>query len=189
MIHLGDIAADRSDMLARFQATFGQDHWVHHSNGWTLIGVNPASFDTRPGSAQAAWLRETLDACTGPIGLFLHQAWFKALGSDVARATRRSLEALFEGHDLRFVALGHTQVHEHHAEGVRSDWLPSIAFVDSDAEQEGDGQRLVGLARLTLDRAGHHFELLEVSGIQGFDPADYVVEFSEAPAPRARAYA
>jgi hypothetical protein len=190
MIHLGEIAADRTDMLARFHAVFGQDNWVHRTNGWTLVGVNPASFDTKPGSAQVAWLRDTLDGCTGPIGLFLHEPWFKSLGSGVSRETRGSLEALFDGHDLRFVALGHThQVHEHHADGVGSDWLPSIAFVESDAEDEGDGPRLVGLARLTLDRTGHHFELVEVSGIQGFDPADYVVEFPEMPVARVRAYA
>ena len=185
MIHLGDIAADRTDMLARFRATFGQDNWVHVTNGWTLIGVNPASFDTASDSAQMAWLRGVLDECAGPIGLFLHESWFTSLGSGAPGETRRRLETLFDGHDLRFVAGGHVhQVREQHA----AEWLPSIAFVGPDAEREGAETRLVGVARLTLDSAGHRFEQVEVPGLPALDPADHLVEFF-VPAARDLAYA
>lgn len=185
MIHLGDIAADRADMLARFCATFGQDNWVHQTNGWTLIGVNPASFDTAADSAQMAWLRGVLAGCTGPIGLFLHEPWFASRNGGVSGETRRSLEALFYGYDLRFVAGGHVhRVRERHA----AEWLPSIAFVGSDAEQAGAETRLVGAARLTLDRAGHHFEQVEMRGFPALDLADHLVELS-VPAARDLAYA
>ncbi len=163
-------------MLVRFRATFGQDNWAHRSSGWTLIGVNPASFDTDPDSAQTAWLRDVLDESAGPIGLFLYKPWFEAAGGEVSRETRRTLEALFDGHDLRFVALGHVhQVHDRHSDGVGIDWLPSIAVVKADAA----GTRVAGLARLTLDPTGHRFDPRDVAGA-----ADCVVEFPKAPVVR-----
>lgn len=181
MIHLGDIAADRTDMLARFHATFGQDNWVHRTSGWTLIGVNPASFDTDPDSPQMAWLGGVLDASAGPIGLFLNKPWFKMVDGDVSRDTRRGLEALFDGHDLRFVAQGHVhQVNDRPADGIGIDWLPSVAVIEHGGTEDG-GARLAGLARLTLDRTGHRFDACDVVGM-----ADHVVEFPGVPAARAR---
>lgn len=183
MIHLGDIAADRTDMLARFHATFGQDNWVHRTSGWTLIGVNPASFDTDPNSPQMAWLGGVLDASAGPIGLFLNKPWFRTVDGDVSRDTRRGLEALFDGHDLRFVAQGHVhQVDDRRADGVGIDWLPTVASME-DSGSEG-GARLAGLARLTLDPAGHRFDACDVVGA-----ADRVVVVSGVPVGRELAHA
>jgi hypothetical protein len=175
MIHLGEMTADRTDMLARFHATFGQDHWAHRTSGWTLIGVNPAWFDTDPDGPQVAWLRDMLDGCTGPVGLFLHKPWFKVTDSAVSRDTRRALEALFDGHDLRFVAQGHVhQVHDRLGDDTGIDWLPSIASVEAD--MDAGGTQLASLARLTLDPSGHRFD--------AGDSADHVVAFPEVPAVR-----
>jgi hypothetical protein len=172
MIHLGEMTADRAHMLTRFHAAFGQDHWAHRTSGWMLIGVNPASFDTDPDSLQVAWLRDALEGFAGPVGLFLHKPWFKVTDSAVSRDTRRGLEALFDAHDLRFVAQGHVhQVHDRLGGDSGIDWLPSIASVEADAT----GARLVGLAWLTLDPTGHRFD--------AGDSGDHVVEF-KAPAAR-----
>jgi len=175
MIHLGEIAADRTEMLERFSATFGQDVWAHQTNGWTLVGLNPASFDTDPDSRQMAWLGAVLDTSSGPVGLFLHKPWFRTVDGDVSRETRRGIESLFDGHDLRFVAQGHVhQLHDRGAGGVDADWLPSIASVEASG---AEGARLAGLARLVLDPAGHRFD-----GGDMVSTADCVVEFPSAPA-------
>jgi hypothetical protein len=177
MIHLGDIAADRTEMLERFSATFGQDNWAHQTSGWTLVGVNPASFDTDPDSPQMAWLGAVLDASTGPVGLFLHKPWFKTVEGDVSRGTRRGIESLFDGHDLRFVAQGHVhQVHGRKADAAGIDWLPSIASIEA---SEDEGPRLTGLARLSLDPAGHRFHAGDMAVT-----ADCVVDFPGVPAAR-----
>lgn len=177
MIHLGEIAADRTEMLARFSATFGQDNWAHQTSGWTLVGVNPTSFDTHPDSPQMVWLGAVLDASTGPVGLFLHKPWFKTVDGDVSRDTRRGIESLFDGHDLRFVAQGHIhQLHDRKTDGVGIDWLPSVASVEA---SEDEGPRLTGLARLTLDQAGHRFDTGDVA-----TTADRVVDFTGVPARR-----
>ena len=177
MIHLGDIAADRTEMHERFSAIFGQDVWAHQTSGWTLVGLNPASFDTDPDSPQMAWLGAVLDASTGPVGLFLHKPWFRTVDGDVSRDTRRGIESLFDGHDLRFVAQGHVhQLHDRTARGVGADWLPSIASIELSGNE---GARLTGLARLAVDPAGHRFEGGDVRGA-----SDCVVEFHGASATR-----
>ncbi|MFA6116811.1 MAG: hypothetical protein WC729_22625 [Sphingomonas sp.] len=184
MIHLGDMVADRIDLLARFSATFGQDVWVHRTNGWTLIGLDAASFGKEAvNGLQTAWLRETLQGCDGPIGLFLHEPWFgDSAGREVPPAMRHHLEALFDGHDLCFVVKGYThQIQPHPADDIGTGWVPAIGFAVP-AAVEGDS-RLVGLARLTLDRDGHRFDYVEVPGMPRLDPAEYVTAFA-APARR-----
>ena len=171
MTHPGNPGPFPSDMSTRFSATFGLDHWVNRTNGWTLIGLNAPLFGTKKGEgAQVAWLRDTIEASTGPIGLFLHEAWFGPLKEDAGHdgrfaslETRRTLAALFDGHDLRFIASGHPyDLQEHHAYGAGAYWVPIIASVTADATRPGIGSRLTRLTRLTLNPQGHHFDHLEM---------------------------
>jgi len=178
MIHLDDMVADRIDMLARFHATFGQDAWLHRTNDWTLIGLDAASFgEEADNGPRTAWLRATLRDCDGPIGLFLHEPWFgNSAGREMSPALRRRLDALLEGHDLRFVVKGHThQIEAHPADEIGGGWVPSIGVVAPDTG--GGDRRLAGLARLTLDRDGYRFDHVEVPGLPGLRPADHVTAF------------
>lgn len=172
MTHPGNPGPFPADMSTRFSATFGLDHWVNRTNGWTLIGLNAALFRTKKGEgAQAAWLRNTIEASTGPIGLFLHEAWFGTSDEDAGHdgrfaslETRRTLAALFDGHDLRFIASGHPHdLQEHRAYGAGAYWVPIIASVTADAARPGIGSRLTRLTRLTLNSQGHYFDHLDLA--------------------------
>ena len=193
MTHPGNPGPFPSDMSTRFSATFGLDHWVNRTNGWTLIGLNAALFGTQKGKgAQVAWLRDTLDTSAGPIGLFLQEAWFGTLDEDAASdgryatlETRRTLATLFDGHDLRFIAGGHPyDLRDHHAYGAGADWVPIIASVTADATRPGVGTRLTRLTRLTLNPQGHHFDHFEMP-MAGNDAGNRAA----APAPSDIAYA
>lgn len=172
MTHPGNPNPFSSDMPTRFNATFGLDHWVNRTNGWTLIGLNAALFGTNKGKgAQSVWLRDTLEASGGPIGLFLHEAWFSTPDEDAGHdgryaslETRRTLASLFDGHDLRFIASGHPHgLQEHHGYGAGAYWVPVIASVTADDTRPGIGTRLTRLTRLTLNSQGHYFDHLDLA--------------------------
>jgi hypothetical protein len=168
-------------MQARFRAMFDADPWRHETDGWTLIGLNAGLFGTGGKSevVQSAWLGETLHDIAGPIGVFLHQPWFRDV-SDRAEPqdgsgqieTRQNAALAFAGHDLRFIASGHShQLRTLAGKGVDRSWAPA-AIAATDRMLERTGTKSVGFDVLTLTIDGRSFHHAGVPGNRRNDAAD-----------------
>jgi 3',5'-cyclic AMP phosphodiesterase CpdA len=169
--------------LNLYRATFGSDWWQFAIDRWTLIGLDAqllgrGSIDEE---AQAAWLIAALADVGGPIGLFLHKPLFRDGPADRSTHHRyvppdagAALLAMFAGHDLRFVASGHThQSRSFHSSGIEHVWVPSTAFVLPDAMQETIGVKEVAITVLTLDEWGHRFARIQPRGMLRHDLTDH----------------
>jgi 3',5'-cyclic AMP phosphodiesterase CpdA len=148
--------------LSRCTAAFGPDRWCLVVGGWTLIGVNAQLFGTS--SAEERVQREWLCGQArrlrrgDRVALFLHRPLLRPMG-DGPRPTGRYVHAesarwLLDGPlrgALRLVVSGHThQAMDFVASGVRHVWVPSSAFVISDALQGPVGHKTVGIGWLSL---------------------------------------
>jgi hypothetical protein len=148
--------------LARYKAAFGPDQWCLVAGGWTLIGLNAQLFgtDSVEERVQHEWLRghaRRLRRCDR-VALFLHRPVSRPIG-DASMPTGRYVHAesarwLLEGPlsgALRLIVNGHThQALDVIANGVRHVWVPSSAFVFSDALQRPIGRKTVGIGWLSL---------------------------------------
>lgn len=174
---------DRTDtaMQARFRAMFDADHWRHDTDGWTVIGLNARLFAIggKAEAVQSAWLREALCDVTGPIGVFLHQPWFR---DGIDRADRhdgcdqvemRQKATLgFAGHDLRFIASGHShQLRALAGRGADRCWSPS-AVAAADRMWKRDDPKSVGFGVLTLTIDGRSFHHVGAPANRQSDPAE-----------------
>ncbi|MCW6535430.1 metallophosphoesterase [Sphingomonas sp. MMSM24] len=169
--------------LGLFRTAFGADHWLYPAGDWALIGLNAQLFNTDSAeeTRQFDWLCGALAAVDGPIGLFLHKPWLRVALSDQERhpryvplEQRLALAEVLAGHDLRFVASGHThQLRRLAVDGVEHFWVPSTAFVVPDRMQEWIGEKIVGAAVLTLDGGDYRLDFQRVPGVAHRDLGDY----------------
>jgi 3',5'-cyclic AMP phosphodiesterase CpdA len=173
--------------LALYRRTFGPDYWLLKPAGWNLIGLNSLLMglgDTQE-AAQLEWLDQTLASLSGPIGLLLHKPLFRDGPEEnslhhryVPRPARDALLARFQGHELRFVASGHThQLRYHRVGSVEHVWVPSTAFILPDSLQERIGAKVVGLMTLTLSPDRCQFEFHTPQGMAARDLRNYGVVF------------
>lgn len=174
---------DRTDaaMQARFRTMFDADHWRHDTDGWTVIGLNARLLGTgeKAEAAQSAWLRKTLRDIAAPIGVFLHQPWFRDANDHADRRdgcdrveTRQQAALAFAGHDLRFIASGHShQLRALAAKGADRYWAPS-AITAADRMWQRDATRSVGFDMLTLTIDGRSFHHVGAPGNRRSAPAD-----------------
>ena len=191
---LAGAAASHADLLdgarlARFEALFGDEYWALEADGWTLIGLNAQRFGFGDAgeAAQFAWLGRALGAVRGPCGLFLHKPLFRTGWDDdllhpryAPLPSRRRLQALLSGVDLRFVVSGHThQWRRGLVDGVEHVWAPSCAFTIPDLMQEPIGEKRVGALILTLKDGGHSIELHRPEGLLDQDLADHPEVYPE----------
>ncbi|MES2095620.1 MAG: metallophosphoesterase [Pseudomonadota bacterium] len=169
--------------LSRFREAFGPDRWVYPADEWVLIGLNAQLFNTtsEEETRQFDWLCAALAEVTGPVGLFLHKPWLRDSLQDQERHPRYipfeqrvALAEVFLGHDLRFVASGHThQLRRLTDDGIEHFWVPSTSFVVPDAMQEWIGEKIVGAALLTLDGVGYALEFQRIPNARHLDLGDY----------------
>ncbi len=179
----GADAATDIARLGRYRAAFGADWWRFAIDRWTLIGLDAQLFGrgSVDEQVQAEWLHGALAVLRGPVGLFLHKPLFRDSPADrsthhryVPPGAAAALLARFAGHDLRFVASGHThQSRSFHSAGIEHVWLPSTAFVLPDAMQEAIGSKDVAMTVLTLDEWGHRFARISPDGMLRHDLADH----------------
>ncbi len=170
--------------LAEYRDLFGMDRWSIRAGEWLLIGLNAPLMATglAEEAIQLAWLEEALSQHAGPLGLFLHKPLFRDAPDEnivhtryVPLAARERLLRLLSGHDLRFVAAGHThQVRQIVVDGIEHVWAPSTAFILPDFRQERIGEKLVGVMLLEIDRGRHAFTHVIPAGMKSHD----LMEFS-----------
>jgi 3',5'-cyclic AMP phosphodiesterase CpdA len=175
--------------LAHFETLFDEERWSLEVDGWTLIGLNAQRFGFGEAgeAAQFAWLGRALGAARGPCGLFLHKPLFRTDWNDdlhhpryAPLPSRRRLQALLTGVDLRFVVSGHThQWRRGLVDGVEHVWAPSCAFTIPDLMQEPIGEKRVGALILTLKDGGHSIELHRPEGLLDQDLADHPEVYPE----------
>lgn len=151
---------------ARYRAAFGEDRWVRRVGDWALVGLDAQLL----GSASTdeaellCWLEaEPAIAEAGHVALFLHRPLGRPpldMGMPRGRyvpeaAARRLRQGRLLRSRLRLAASGHThQSLDFIADGVRIVWVPSCAFVISDAQQAPIGSKRVGFGWLTLGDGG-----------------------------------
>lgn len=150
MIHPGTIAAAGSDTISRiesahaalialaawlragpeidamrFRAVFGVDCWRHKLDGLTLIGLAPPLVESgRLEASHSVWLRRTLGASSGPIGLFIQRPWYR---DDIRGTLTCVLAETLAKHDLRFIASGESRhLQALAAQGADHAWMPAI---------------------------------------------------------------
>jgi len=171
------------ERLADYRRHFGRGHWCLEVEGWRLFGLNALLFATglAEEEAQFAWLAQVLDHGDGPVGIFVHKPLCRdSLDEDivhlryVAKPARQRLMAMLAGHDLRFVAAGHThQVRSHHRDGVEHVWVPSAAFTVPDFRQEWIGEKCVGVMTLELTANEHAFTHVIPAGLKAYNLLDF----------------
>lgn len=172
-----------SERLAEFRRLFGPDRWRIEAGGWRLLGLNALLFATVSAEeeAQFEWLTKTLGEGDGPVGVFLHKPLFRdSVDEDithlryVAKPARQRLMSVFAGHDVRFIAAGHThQLRRHHRDGIDHVWAPSMAFTVPDFRQERIGEKTVGLLALDLDASGARFTHVVPEGMNVYSLMDF----------------
>lgn len=148
--------------LSRYTAAFGPDRWCLVAGGWTLIGLNAQLFgtDSAEEHEQREWLRGHARRLRrgDRLALFLHRPLRRPIGDASmpigryvhAESARWLLDGPLRG-ALRLVVSGHThQAMDFVDSGVRHVWVPSSAFVMSDALQRRVGQKVVGIGWLSL---------------------------------------
>jgi predicted phosphodiesterase len=177
------------DRLTDYQRLFGADRWLVEAEGWRLIGLNASVFATGSSEeeAQFEWLAQALDQARGPVGLFLHKPLFRDSPHEdiahyryVAKTARLRLLSLLAGHDLRFVAAGHThQVRHHRVAGTDYLWVPSTAFTVPDFRQEWIGQKRVGVMTLNLAADAYEFAHIIPEGMTAYSLMDFPHIYAE----------
>ena len=182
--------------LAEYRALYGPDYWSFEAETWQIIGLNAQLFGTGHAeeARQFAWLEATLSHHRGPLGVLLHKPLFRNRPEDteahiryVPHRPRRRLLDLLAGHDLRFVASGHThQLRRHHVDGVEHVWAPSATFAIPDGMQERIGEKIVGVMLLELTPDGHRFTLEVPPGLRRLNLLDHPEAYPEVAAVRAR---
>jgi 3',5'-cyclic AMP phosphodiesterase CpdA len=171
------------ERLAEYRRLFGPDRWCVEAGGWRLIGLNALLLATELAEeeAQFEWLAQTLAQGEGPVGVFLHKPLFRDRADEdivhlryVAKSARDRLLSILSGHDLRFVAAGHThQSRLHDQAGVEHVWAPSAAFTVPDFRQERIGEKRVGVMMLGLDGDSHRFSLFAPAGLTAYSLMDF----------------
>lgn len=176
-VTIGELPADPlvPARMADFQRLFGPDRWHLKAGMWRLIGLNALVLGTgiAEEESQFAWLQQTLGTDEGPIGLFLHKPLFRDdPGEEIAhvrypaKPARQRLLSILSGHDVRFVAAGHThQMRRHYHAGIEHVWVPSTAFTVPDSRQERIGEKRVGIMTLELDADQHRFAFVAPHGL------------------------
>jgi 3',5'-cyclic AMP phosphodiesterase CpdA len=168
--------------LGQFRAAFGPDAWLHRHEGWTLLGLNAQVFGHAAAeAAQWAWLDQAQADIKGPLGLFIHKPLGHAgVAADddhpryVTPQGRRALAARFAGHDLRFVASGHShQALQAELDGITRLWVPSCAFTIPDGVQPRLGEKVVGLMTLELTDAALEAQVVTPPGVRQLDVMDH----------------
>jgi predicted phosphodiesterase len=169
--------------LEDFRRLFGPDRWCVEAEGWRLLGLNALLMATGSAEeeAQFDWLAQTLGRGVGPVGVLLHKPLFRdRLDEDivhyryVAKPARQRLMAILAGHDVRFVAAGHThQVRRHHHAGIEHVWAPSAAYTVPDFRQEWIGEKCVGVMMLELNIRGHAFTHVVPAGLTAYSLMDF----------------
>jgi 3',5'-cyclic AMP phosphodiesterase CpdA len=161
---------------ARYLRTFGADHWSVPCAGWLLIGLNAQLLGTNTAAeaSQWDWLEREVQGLDefDRVALFLHRPLVRAPG-DAGMPMGRYVGAshaqrLLRGplrRSLKLVMSGHThQALEVAGDGVQHIWVPSCAFVISDALQAPVGRKIVGMWVLRLDAAAPSYQALCPSG-------------------------
>ncbi|MBV9512170.1 MAG: metallophosphoesterase [Caulobacteraceae bacterium] len=171
------------ERLEDYRRLFGADRWCVEAQGWRLFGLNALLLATGVAEeeAQFEWLAQTLAQAKGPIGVFLHKPLCRDDPDEdivhlryVAKPARQRLMAILSGHDVRFVAAGHThQVRQHRHAGIEHVWVPSAAFTVPDFRQEWIGDKCVGVMMLDLSAAGHRFTHVIPAGLTGYSLMDF----------------
>ncbi|MBV9509038.1 MAG: metallophosphoesterase [Caulobacteraceae bacterium] len=171
------------ERLADYRRLFGPDRWRIEADGWRLIGLNALLMATglAEEEAQFEWLAQALAQGDGPVGVFLHKPLFRDhIDEDivhlryVAKPARLRLMSILSGHDVRFVAAGHThQVRRRHQAGIDHVWAPSTAYTVPDFRQEPIGEKRVGVMTLELDASACHFTHLVPSGLTEYSLMDF----------------
>ncbi len=171
------------ERLADYRRLFGPDRWCVEAGGWRLIGLNALLTATglAEEAAQLDWLAQSLGEGNGPVGVFLHKPLFREDPDEdivhvryVARTARQRLLSILSGHDVRFVAAGHThQIRSHRHAGIEHVWAPSTAFTVPDFRQERIGEKSVGVMMLNLNADSHDFNHIIPAGMTGYSLMDF----------------
>lgn len=170
-------------LLEEYRRLFGPDRWCVTAEHWQLIGLNALVLATGlpEEEAQFAWLTQTLSRGDGPVGVFLHKPLFRDRVDEdivhlryVAKSARLRLASILAGHDVRFVAAGHThQVRTHRHNGMEHVWVPSAAYTVPDFRQERIGNKWVGVMILNLNACDHSFTHVIPAGLSPYSLMDF----------------
>ncbi|MDQ0474222.1 metallophosphoesterase family protein [Labrys wisconsinensis] len=136
-------APDR-DLIARFRALHGPEHWLRPAGDWHLVGVNAMVLGTgmAEDAEEWAWLEAALAAAApGPTALFLHKPPFlisphedTAISAAMPPAARVRLWDLARRHGVRLIGCGHR--HEYRAvlhDGILTVWAPTTSALLDEA--------------------------------------------------------
>ena len=171
------------DLLERYRALFGPDHWSIDADQFFIVGLNAQLFGTGHDAEreQWQWLDErAAEAGDRPLILMLHKPLFQRTRDDeaphiryVPHEPRQRLLSLLVALNLKLVFSGHThQYLDRTIEGVRHVWIPSTAFYLPDSDQERIGEKVTGVGVLEIDRDSYRFDLVSPEGVKRNSFAD-----------------
>ncbi len=164
---LGETPAN-AERLARWQDTFGLDHFVRDIPGWRLIGLDTliTTTDLPEARAQMKALEAALET-DRRIGLFLHKPLCEETMAEqeitywaVQPEPRKRILDLLTRNTPVFIASGH--VHQWRdrgtVEGLNQIWAPAAAFIVGDTWQHrvDGGDKPVGYVEHLLHEDGRH---------------------------------
>jgi 3',5'-cyclic AMP phosphodiesterase CpdA len=165
------------ERVAAFEQIWGDDHWRHDLDGWTVLGLDSELFGSGLDreAEQWRWLEQTVEDMPAdrPTLVFLHKPiWSAAEGVtehqlDVGDQARARLLDLLGRVALRGVGSGHLhRFRETVRDGVVEVWAPSTAFV---AGSVGDalpaGVEQLGVVAYECDRADVRVDLQSPAGL------------------------
>lgn len=177
-----------TERIARWRRHFGDDYWARDIEDWRLLGLTALLFGSgEPAEAQQmAWLEDALHSARGRrIAWFLHRPLFLDTPDEpdtgywsVKPAQRRVLMDLVRRHGVALIASGHLHKwHDDMRDGTRYIWGPSSAFlVGPKMAPPMPGERWLGAARYTFDRANATVEFARIEGLNTYWIDDVVHE-------------
>ncbi|MEO0561410.1 MAG: metallophosphoesterase [Chloroflexota bacterium] len=160
----------------RYNALFGEDHWVTQLGGWTLIGINDLIFESGFDAEAAQWgfLAEQLQqAAARPVMLFMHKPPCVTSLDEVRNTTnaiptpaRQRLWTLLNGSSVRVICTGHLHVHRMlNTMGITVISAPTIMRGDNDYRSP-NGLKINGMMEYTFDGEGVEFRVVQPEGIE-----------------------
>lgn len=172
------------DRVAAFEQVWGESHWRHDADGWTVLGLNSELFSSGLDreAEQWRWLERTAQEIPAeqPVLCFLHKPiWAPLQGPtdhalDVGEPARTRLLALLDRLDVR--AVGSVHLHRYRPvqrAGVIEVWAPSTAFVAGEGSPGmGEARVCLGVVSYDCTTAGVGIQLHQVPGLVEVDVAE-----------------